>query len=37
MLEDIDNNLNGFDITFSKILIDFFKLSLNAVFVFFVV
>ena len=30
MLEDIDYDFNGFDTTFSKILIDFFKLSLTA-------
>ena len=32
MLEDIDYDFNGFDITFSKNLIDFFKLSFTAVF-----
>ena len=30
MLEDIDYDLNGFDTTFSKKLIDFFILSLTA-------
>ena len=32
MLEDIDYDFNCFDTTFSKNLIDFFKLSLTAVF-----
>ena len=32
MLEDIDFDFNGFDTTFSKNLIEFFKLSLTAVF-----
>ena len=32
MLEDIDFDFNGFDTTFLKNLIDFFKLSLTAVF-----
>ena len=32
MLEDIDDDFNGFDTTFSKNLIDFFKWSLTAVF-----
>ena len=32
MPEDIDYGSNGFDTTFSKNLIDFFKLSLTAVF-----
>ena len=34
MLEDIDYEFNGFDTTFSKNLIDFFKWSLTAVFTF---
>ena len=32
MVEDIDYDLNGLDTTFSRNLIDFFKLSLTAVF-----
>ena len=34
MLEDIDYDFNGFDTTFSKNLIAFFKLTLTAVFTF---
>ena len=34
MLEDTDYDFNGFDTTFLKNLIDFFKLSLTAVFIF---
>ena len=35
MPEDIDHDFKGFDTTLSKNLIDFFKLSLTAVFTFF--